>query len=141
MNKDVLSTLLTNLILSFIICLSFLINDKTIPLTQQKEDIMTGKQRYVKQVPAQRSAPAVKDISQIVRYLTSTFNSALSELSLDRAARTKKGANKAYELQTEFAYLLNEVMQGPRSLLQKHITDCNEFIDTVLQMKVDTSSE
>jgi len=75
--------------------------------------------------------PIIKDISQIVRYLTNTFNMAIS--SLDRAARTKTGPNKAYLLQTEFAYLLNEVMQGPRSVLQKHIAICNEFIDEVIQ--------
>ena len=73
-----------------------------------------------------------KDISQIVRYLTSTMNQALS--GQDRAARhPKTGPNHAYIIQTEFAYLLNDVMQGPRCMLQKYIADCNDFIDQVVQ--------
>lgn len=79
---------------------------------------------------AKKAAPE-KDITQIVRYLTGTFNTVIS--GLDRPARVKGIANEAYELQLEFAYRLNEVMQGPRSLLQKNIADCNEFIDQVMQ--------
>lgn len=87
-------------------------------------------EKYEKQ---QTPTPVVKDISQIVRYLTNTFNMVLSSSKLDKAARTKTGPNRAYQLQTEFAYLLNEVMQGPRSILQKNIAVCNEYIDTVIQ--------
>lgn len=72
-----------------------------------------------------------KDIGQIVRYLTTTFNMATARL--ERAARTKAGANQAYRLQTEFAYLLNEVVQGPRCVLQRNITICNDFIDETVQ--------
>lgn len=73
-----------------------------------------------------------KDVGQIVRYLTTTFNQATSKL--ERPFRTShSGPNLSYRLQTEFAYLLNELTQGPRCMLQKHITDCNEFIDSVVQ--------
>ena len=73
-----------------------------------------------------------KDVGQIVRYLTSTFNTAIQ--SLDRPFRGKKsGPNEAYVLQTEFAYLLNELTAGPRCMLQKSIVDCNDFIDQVVQ--------
>lgn len=73
-----------------------------------------------------------KDVDQIIRYLVSTFNQVTS--GLERPFRSKThGANLAYELQTEFAYLLNEVKQGPRCVLQKNITVCNEFIDHVMQ--------
>lgn len=76
--------------------------------------------------------PKEKDVGQIVRYLTSTFNQATSKL--ERAARTKAGVtNRAYKLQTEFAYLLNEVVQGPRCVLQRNITLCNDFIDRTVQ--------
>ena len=72
-----------------------------------------------------------KDVGQIVRYLTSTFNQATAKL--ERAFRGKTtGPNEAYILQTEFAYLLNEVMVCPRSLLQRNITECNNFIDEVV---------
>lgn len=76
-------------------------------------------------------APA-KDISSIVRYLTKTFNMACS--SLERAVRTDKGPNRAYLLQTEFAYKLNELMLCHPSVLQKNIAECNEFIDEVIQL-------
>lgn len=76
--------------------------------------------------------PKEKDVGQIVRYLTSTFNQATSKL--ERATRNKAGvANRAYKLQTEFAYLLNEVVQGPRCVLQRNITQCNDFIDRTVQ--------
>lgn len=75
---------------------------------------------------------AEKDIGQIVRYLTATFNQATS--TLDRPHRPKgQRANQLYYMQTDFAYLLNEVMQGPRCVLQKNIAACNEFIDQVMQ--------
>lgn len=81
---------------------------------------------------AEKEVQKEKDIGQIVRYLTSTFNHATQ--GLERPFRGKKnGPNEAYFLQTEFAYLLNELTAGPRCMLQKHIADCNEFIDQVVQ--------
>lgn len=81
---------------------------------------------------AEKEAPKEKDVGQIIRYLTGTFNQVTSRLP--RPHRTnEEGANITYRLQTEFAYLLNEVAQGPRSLLQKNITACNQFIDDVMQ--------
>jgi hypothetical protein len=70
-----------------------------------------------------------RDIDSIVRYLTTTFNNATSKL--ERPFRSSKTgeSNLAYKLQTEFAFRLNEVMQGPRGVLQKNIAECNEFID------------
>lgn len=81
---------------------------------------------------AEKEAPKEKDIGQIVRYLTATFNQAAA--GLDRAFRSKQGGpNRAYQLQTEFAYLLNEVVQGPRCVLQKNIAACNDYIDQLVQ--------
>lgn len=79
---------------------------------------------------AKRSAPE-KDINQIVRYLTNMFNTVIS--GLERAQRVNGIANRTYAYHTEFAYRLNEVMIGPRSLLQKNIAECNEYIDQVMQ--------
>jgi len=70
---------------------------------------------------------AEKDISQIIRYLSNTLNQVTA--GLEKPVR----GNAQYIIQTEFAYLLNEIMQGPKCLLQKHIADCNEFIDQVIQ--------
>ena len=81
-----------------------------------------------------------KDVEQVVRYLTSAFNKATT--NLDRAFRGKtSGPNKAYVIETEFAYRLNEVMQGPRCMLQRNITDCNEFIDAVVTELAEKSAE
>lgn len=73
-----------------------------------------------------------KDVGQIIRYLSSTFNQAISPL--ERAQRTKeKGANRAYLMTRDFAYLLNEVALCPPCVLQRNITLCNEYIDQVMQ--------
>lgn len=75
-----------------------------------------------------------KNIGQVVSYLTNTFGRATQHL--DRPFRhPKDGANKAYQLQTEFAYLINEIMQSPTCVQQKYITACNELIETVLLEK------
>lgn len=88
---------------------------------------------------AEKEVPKEKDINQIVRYLTTTFNNVTSKL--DRPFRgTKSGANMAYIIQTEFAYLLNELIQGPRCLLQKNIAVCNDFIDQIVQELAKESS-
>lgn len=80
---------------------------------------------------AEKEQAKEKDVDQVVRYLTTTFNKA--KAGLDRAFRGKhSGPNEAYVMETEFAYLLNEVMQGPRSVLQKNIAECNNFIDQVI---------
>lgn len=81
---------------------------------------------------AEKEAPKEKDVGQIVRYLVSTFNQATSKLERPFRGKTS-GPNRTYLLQREFAYLLNEVMQGPRCVLQRNIADCNEFIDKVVQ--------
>lgn len=81
---------------------------------------------------AEKEPQKEKDIGQIVRYLTSTFNQATARL--ERAFRGKTGGpNRAYILQTEFAYRLNELVQGPRCVLQRNIAECNDFIDQVVQ--------
>ncbi len=75
---------------------------------------------------------APKDIEKVVRYLSNMFN--LVTKDLDKPAWSpKKGANRAYELQTEFAYLINEIMLCPPCVVQKHISACNEFLDGVVQ--------
>lgn len=72
-----------------------------------------------------------RDVEQIVRYLTSTFNKAKSPFG--RASRSNEtGMNRAYQIESEFAYLINEIVQGPPCMVQKGITECNEFIDTVI---------
>jgi hypothetical protein len=72
-----------------------------------------------------------KDVEQVVRYLTTTFNKARAPLA--RAHRdTHSGVNDTYVMETEFAYRLNEVMKGPRSTLQNNIALCNDFINETI---------
>lgn len=78
---------------------------------------------------APKSKP--KDVSQVIKYLTNTFNNITK--GLERPARGKTGSNRTYQLQTEFAYRLNDISQSPASLQQRAIADCNDFIDQVLQ--------
>lgn len=74
----------------------------------------------------------VKDVTQIIRYLSTTFNRVTAKL--ERPSRNKNtGPNAAYVIQTEFAYLLNEIVQGPQCVMQKNIVACNEFLDQVVQ--------
>lgn len=70
-----------------------------------------------------------RDIAQVVRYLTKTFNTATAKL--ERASRVGKPptSNTAYIMQSEFACLLNELMQAPPCVQPKWIADCNEYID------------
>ncbi len=80
---------------------------------------------------AEKTPTPTKNVDQIIRYLTNTFSVVTQ--SLDKAQQTKTGPNQLYRLQTEFAYLLNEVGQGQASVLQKHIANCNNYIDQVMQ--------
>lgn len=75
---------------------------------------------------------APKDIEKIVRYLSNTFNTVIKDLEKP-SWNYVRGANEAYTLQTEFAYLINEIMMCPPVIVQKHISACNEFIDEVFQ--------
>lgn len=75
-----------------------------------------------------------RDVGPIIRYLTNTFNQATA--NMERPARHKlTGPNQLYIMQTEFAYLLNEVVQGPKCVMQKNITACNEYIDRTIQLQ------
>jgi hypothetical protein len=73
-----------------------------------------------------------KDVGQIIRYLTHTFNQATSKM--ERPWRNPKTGikNQLYDMQREFAYRLNEVGQAPRCLLQKAIAECNDYIDVAI---------
>lgn len=89
---------------------------------------------------AEKEQAKEKDVEQVVRYLTTTFNKA--KLGTERAFRGKtSGPNEAYVMETEFAYLLNDVIQGPRCLLQKHIAECNDFIDQVMTLAAEKRNE
>lgn len=70
-----------------------------------------------------------RDINQIIKYLTNVFVRATKHLGT--AERTKNGPNRAYQYQTEFAYLINEITMCVPCMVQTNIAACNSFIDSV----------
>ncbi len=78
-----------------------------------------------------------RDVNQIVRHLTAMFNSITQDLP--KPARTKSGPNDTYKLQTDFAYLLNEIVMGPKCMIQPNIAACNELLDSIISQKAKTN--
>lgn len=74
-----------------------------------------------------------RDIEQVIRYLTKMFENVTQ--NMERPKRDNSGANKLYRLQSEFAYLINEMTMCPPCLQQIPIAAANELIDSILQQK------
>lgn len=74
--------------------------------------------------------PKERDITQVVRYLTNTFKNVTS--TWPNAERNGKTKNATYIAQCDFAWLINEIMQGPTCMAQKYISDCNELLDSIV---------
>lgn len=72
-----------------------------------------------------------RDLSQVIKYLTSTFNTIT--FKLDKPGWTSTGPNETYILQTEFAYLIHEITMGAPCMIQKNIGACNDYIDDLVQ--------
>lgn len=86
--------------------------------------------------------PKERDVESVVRYLTSTFEKTCRGLERPLAAWTIKTgfvANDTYRLQREFAYFLHELTIGPKSVVQRSISDCNNLINEVLTKRNQTS--
>lgn len=72
-----------------------------------------------------------KNSEQIVAHLTRIFNRVVSQL--ERPNRPTNGpANVTYKLQTEFAYIINEIMMQPQAAIQPWIAKANECIDDAM---------
>lgn len=76
---------------------------------------------------------AERDLSSVINHLKRLFSTATN--TMDKAARDRKTGvtNIAYKLETEFAYALNELMQGPPCVAQRYIAICNDIIDDAMQ--------
>lgn len=70
-----------------------------------------------------------KDIKQIIRYLTVSFGQAMAKH--ERAAWTDQGPNSTYRLEQDFMYYIDDITRGPRCMMQKSISDCNDFIRAI----------
>lgn len=70
------------------------------------------------------------DSDRVVRHLNRNFADAIS--GLGKAAKDKNGnPNKLYQLQVEFAYMIDEIQRGPVYLMPKVIADANELITKI----------
>jgi len=82
------------------------------------------------------------NIDQVVRYLSYTFEKATQ--GMGKAIRyidpeTKKVAKTdAYNFQVDFCYLIDEIQRGPKCLVQKAISDCNNLIEQAANLKSQT---
>lgn len=79
------------------------------------------------------------NIDQVVRYLSYTFDKAIQ--GMGKAVRsidleTKKVTKTdAYNFQVDFCYLIDEIKRGPKCLIQKAISDCNNLIEQAATLK------
>ena len=79
------------------------------------------------------------NVEQVVRYLSYTFDKATQ--GMGKASRYKDPDTKkivktdAYLYQVDFCYLIDEIQNGPKCLIQKAISDCNELIERAANTK------
>ena len=86
------------------------------------------------------------NVEQVVRYLSYTFAKAMQNVrqapkrTID--PNTKKVVKTdAYLFQTDFCYLIDEIQRGPKCMVQKAISECNELIERVATHNTTDSSE
>ncbi len=80
---------------------------------------------------AEKPSQQTRDLSQVIKYLTTTFNNLTSKL--EKPGWTNIGPNQTYVFQSEFAYLIHEITMGAPCMIQKNIGACNDYIDYVVQ--------
>lgn len=66
------------------------------------------------------------NVKQVLEYLTHTFEEATR--GLGPKSKAVKGS-KLYELQVEFAYLIDEIERGPTYMLPMVIQQANDLIE------------
>lgn len=87
----------------------------------------------------QTTATTARNINQVVAHLSRVFNASLNKLP--KAVYTKEhGSNFTYRKQSEFAYILNEIIMQPPAAQQIFITQANEFIGkTMLEAQAEVA--
>lgn len=76
------------------------------------------------------------DVNQTLRYLTGAF--ARATAGMERASRVKDKqtnkfvTNELYDLQVNFCHFINEIERGPKYLVPKTISICNQFIGEIV---------
>ena len=71
--------------------------------------------------------------TEVVKYLSRSFNRAVFNSSLGgtKAVRTinnRVDPTELYERQVDFAYMLDNIMRGPKYIAPKYIQEANELI-------------
>ncbi len=79
------------------------------------------------------------NIEQVVRYLSYTFDKSTKDIGKAERyidSKPKKIVKTdGYRFQTEFCYLIDEIQRGPKCLIQKAISDCNDLIEQATLLK------
>ncbi|KKL11757.1 hypothetical protein LCGC14_2542550, partial [marine sediment metagenome] len=74
---------------------------------------------------------------QVIRYLNHAFISATQ--GIGKATRTvvkkKVVTTLSYDLQVKFAYMINDIGNGPKYLIPKVIAEANEFIREINEIR------
>ncbi len=82
----------------------------------------------------------VLDIKQIVDFLNHAFRVATQ--GMGKATRSKDGTkSQMYMWQSEFSYMIDEIGRGPTYIVPKIVTDCNELIAKISELKAHASAE
>jgi len=76
----------------------------------------------------------VLDIKQIVDFLNHAFRQASQ--GMGKATRSKDGTKSVlYQAQIDFCYLIDEITRGPTYIVPKIVTDANELIAKLIELK------
>lgn len=84
----------------------------------------------------QKEKPEI-NTDQVIRYLNHAFASATQ--GIGKATRTmvkrKVVTTLLYDLQVKFAYMINDIGNGPKYLIPKVIAEANEFIREINEIR------
>ena len=81
----------------------------------------------------------VEDLSERFLDATTTKVPASDRNGFKRLRPNNHRGTQLYKLQTEFAYMINEITSGPSYIAPKIIDNCNKFIDGIIKQREDAS--
>lgn len=84
---------------------------------------------------AENQSPSEQMIEKSVRYLQNQFSKVTAGMGKAVRATKTQPATELYQLQVDFAYLIDEIQRGPRYFAPKVISECNEFLDNIIQKR------
>lgn len=82
----------------------------------------------------------VLDVKQIVDFLNHAFRQATQ--GMGKATRSKDGMkSQMYQWQVEFCYMIDDILRGPTYIVPKIVTECNELIAKISELKAQATAE